>query len=87
MSEHVEKISHKLAEFTTTLEEVQRKDKSLKGRILRWISKVFKVLSSVFALGAGVAGCFEPITATVLGLGSAISSAASSIASKMSERG
>ena len=87
MSEHVEKISHKLVEFTTTLEEVQRKDKSLKGRILRWISEVFKALCSVFSLGAGVIGFFDPITATGLGLGSAISSAASSIASKMSERG
>jgi hypothetical protein len=78
MSQHIEIMCCDLSDLTKKLEQAKRKDKTLKGRIMRWLARAFDALSFALGVVGGVTTFFAPPVGAVL-LGSAIVCGASSV--------
>jgi hypothetical protein len=86
MSQHVESMCCDLSDLTKKLEQAKRKDKTLKGRIMRWLARAFKALSFALGVAGGVTSFFLPPVGLGLYLASTISSGASSISSSLGDK-
>jgi hypothetical protein len=83
MSQHVERMCYDLSNLTKKLEQAKQKDKTLKGRIMRWLARAFRALSFALGVAGGVTSFFLPPVGLGLCLASTISSGASFVSSSL----